>query len=171
MTIYNPYGNTWWGSCRMSKSARRDYYKAGLVASISSRQALGLDEVIQKFAIGIAALNELKNTTPASTPAKELCLGKWMDDNGHDSLIVSYRSLFAKVFTVRLNFPGGGYTKMLAVYEGDNLLGSFPLLNRSNDGQVAEIVKILDEVANGKRAGKRTGRSPKGTKANRRAGR
>lgn len=155
----------------MSKSARRAYRKAGLDRSIDHRDSLAFCEVIEKFAKGIAVLSELKNTTPASTPAEELCVGEWMDDNGRDGLIVSYRSLFAKVFAVRLNFPSGGYTKMLAVYEGNRLLGSFPLLSRSNYGQVAEIVKILDEVADGKRTGKRTSRSPKGTKANRRAGR
>lgn len=165
MTIYCPYGNTWWGSCRMSKRARQKYYKAGLGATRS--WYMSFNKAIERFAKGMAKLKELQDTSAASAPSQELCLGEWTDDSYSTSLVVSYRHLYAKVFSVRLDFPAKGYTKMLAVYKGGKLLSSFPISSGNRDQQVVEIVEILDEVADGKRTDKPTGRGSKGAKANR----
>lgn len=169
VTIYGSVASRWWsGSCRMSRRARRRFHKTKL-KEVCSR-SLPVNRALALFAQAIAELEDTE-AAKALPPNGELCLGEWVDDNGRRQMVVSYRSLFAKVFSTRLDFPAGTYTNMLAVYSGGTLLGSHPLAKGSQGAMINQIVNILDEVADGSRTENRTSRSHASTKANRRAGR
>lgn len=167
VTIYGHLASRWWsGSCRMSKRARRRFHRARL-NKVCSR-FLPTNSALALFAQAIAEFEDAEAAKPLP-PNGELCLGEWNDDNGRNQMLVSYRSLFAKVFSTRLDFPADTYTTMLAVYSDGALLGSYPLAKGSQGAMINGIVNILDEVADGKRTGSRTSRSRASVKANRRA--
>lgn len=169
VTIYGSAALGWWsGSCRMGKRARRRFHKARL-KEVCSR-SLSVNRALALFAQAIAELEDAEEAKPSPSNS-ELCLGEWMDDNGRNQMLVSYRSLFAKVFSTMLDFPTGTYTNMLAVYSGGTLLGSHPLAKGNQGAVINQIVDILDEVADGRRTENRTSRSHASTKAYRRAGR
>jgi hypothetical protein len=167
VTIYGHLASRWWsGSCRMSRQARRRFHRARL-NKVCSR-FLPTNSALALFAQAIADLEDTEAAKP-SLPNGELCLGEWVDDNGRTQMLISCRSLFAKVFSARLDFPAGTYTNMLAVYSGGVLLGSYPLAKGSQGAMISQIINILDEVADGKRTGSRTSRSRASVKTNRRA--
>lgn len=164
VTIYGR-SQSWSGSCRMSAAARRLFYKAKLNQLCS--RSLPVNGALALFAKAIAEFEDTK-AVKASHPNGELCLGDWEDDNGRTQMVASYRSLLAKVFSAKLNYPCNAYTNMLAVYSGGSLIGSYPLAKGSQGVVINQIVSILDEVADGKRRGSGTGRSRASVKANRR---
>ena len=167
VTIYGAACGGWWsGSCRMSKPARKRFHKARLEGVCS--RSLPVNRALALFAKAIAELEDTE-AVKASHPNGELCLGEWTDDNGRIQTVASYRSLFAKVFSANLDYPYGTHTNMLAVYSGRSLLGSYPLTKGCQGVMLSQLIRILDEVADGKRRGSRTSRSRASTKANRRA--
>lgn len=168
MAIYGR-GNQWYGSCRMSSSARKDFYKAGLDRLVMKN--VDLDGAICAFAEGLVKLEALQNSDTALPRSTDLCLGEWNDDNGRRNLVAQYRGFFAKVVSVRLDYPSPDYQFFLAVYCGGKLRSMIPLKARNYNGQVTEITSILDEVADGREKRNRRSRGASGSRASSEANR
>jgi hypothetical protein len=174
VTIYGR-GNSWAGSCRMTKSARKEYYRAGLTRSIDTGRSVYMDGAICAFAQGLVRLEELGSGKADLPRSADLCLGTWNDDNGNVNLVVRYRGILAKALTGPPDYPSNTYTLMLAVYCGGKLNKMVQLKHRAHNKQVAEIAGIIDEVADGRRKRNSRRRGASGSRAssaaNRRTGR
>lgn len=146
-----PGGLYWYGSCRMNRKARKDFYKAGIHLCIDRQ--LNTSQAISMFANKIAEYCSLLSEKVCLPSKEDVLVGTDQDEN----LIVLYKGFYARLDEIsRLPLAKKNKSRrhrLLALwsYNASPSFFSFDCSSRSEADVINSIVQKIDEVTSSRR--------------------